>query len=107
MGALEFKTCLLEFYTWEISSPSPHGQPLCSLYQTSHKTIVNLKLNYTPILLSPACEFTSKSCDMGGRTGGGAGGLFFSPSLQQIIVFLDIRWSEYGGWTQGLLQGKA
>lgn len=76
--ALELKACLPEFYTWEISPPSPHGSHCFLFIRHSHRTIVNLNLNYTPILLSPACEFTPKSCDLGGGVGEGRG-LFFFP----------------------------
>lgn len=62
----------------DLTSQPTSGSHCVFFIRHSHKTIVNLKLNYTLILLSPACEFTPKSCDLVGGVGVGRG-LFFFP----------------------------
>lgn len=61
-----------------LTSQPPSGSHCVSFIRHLHNTIVNLKLNYTPILLSPACPVYPKSSDFGGGAGVGRG-LFFPP----------------------------
>lgn len=85
-----------------LTSQPPSGSHCVSFIRHSHNTIVNLKLNYTPILQSPACPIYPKSSDFGGGAGVGRG-LFFPPSPGQGIVFAEIRWTGFGGGTRVLL----
>lgn len=71
-----------------LTSQPTSGSHCVSFIRHSHNTIVNLKLNYTPILLSPACPIYPKSSDFGGGAGVGRG-LFFPSSPGQVMVFRD------------------
>lgn len=71
-----------------LTSQPTSGSHCVSFIRHSHNTIVNLKLNYTPILLSLACPIYPKSSDFGGGAGVGRG-VFFPSSPGQVMVFRD------------------
>lgn len=89
-----------------LTSQPSSGSHCVFFIRHSHKTIVNLKLNYTPILLSPACPIYPKSSDFGGGAGVGRG-LFFPLSPGQFIVFPEIRGTGLRGRDIGPSMAKA